>query len=508
MPTLTERVVRQKDAFDLEFVRRLDRVRDQLTHKQSIELSDLSLPAPEALAQYLRLNDLYRPQAGAWLEEVTAALVSDLGIEIAVRRIGAVPFDLPDDFVNLIANVEVKLAQISSAAHARLYLKFLAKSVVPSEQRHQLLVVFLDRLEAQSKVMASLLWKGVRQLGRSEAWKRLHPEIAYALLLVWADRLASSITSTAVDTDKASENIRRSEPVDLTHMFVADDQRPWYRHDTFGIAEGGVMAALIADVLTSIDCKALPADLRGRVLSTVGTETSGVWYPRIDLAFPVGVEPATWTTKDVVAAIEASGVAQVMKPFGERNADRYVQALMAEPVSPQNPFLVPGMLAGADLSALSAETIMALTAYLDGLLRDYASVADDPSYRHAQCIRAVCLGVLNDGTEIDATLARMASSYQLKHGHQKSGYVIEVSQSQLNKDLAQLVEVVVAASRHRPGSATVKVAQMAETFEKIPKSWPGARLGLIELLDRMPDMLEAQLVAALWPSLLRLRQMP
>lgn len=508
LPTLTERVVRQKHVFDLEFVRRLDRVRNQLTHKQSIELSDLSLPAPEALAQYLRLNDLYRPQPVSWLEEVSAALVSDRGIDIAVRRVGAVPFDLPDDFVKRIADIDVKLDQISSAAHARLYLKAWAKSGAPAEQRHQMLGVFLDRLQAQSKVMGSLLWKGVRQLGRSEAWKRLHPDIAYTLLWVWADRLASSITSTAVDTEKASEIIRRSEPVDLTHMFAADGQRPWYRHDTFDIAEGSVKAALIADVLPSIDCKTLPPDVRDRLLSTVGTVTNGVWYPRIDLAFPLAVEPATWTTKDVVAAIEASVVAQVMKPFDERNADRYVQALMAEPVSPQNPFLVPGMLAGADLYALSAETVTALTAYLDGLLRDYASVADDPSYRHAQCIRAACLGVLNDAAEIDATLARMASAYHLKHGHQKSGYVIEVSQSQLNEDLAQLVEVVVAASRRRPGSATAKVSAMAETCEKIPESWPGARLGLIELLDRMTDMLEAQLVAALWPSLLRLRMAP
>lgn len=508
LSTLTERVVRQKAAFDLEFARRLDRVRNQLTHKQSIELSDLSLPAPEALAQYLRLDDLYRAQPGSWLEEVTAALVSDRGIETAVRRLGAVPFELPDTFIKHIANVEVKLDQMSSAAHARLYLKAWANSAVASEQRYQLLGVFLDRLEAQSKVMASLLWKGVRQLGRSEAWKRLHPDIAYTLLWVWADRLASSITSTAVDTDKASENIRRSEPVDLTHMFATDDQRPWYRHDTFDIAEADVMAALIADVLPSIDCKTLPAELRGRLLSTVGTEANGVWYPRIDLAFPMEVKPATWTTKDVVAAIESSGASQVMKPFGERDADRYVQALMAEPISPQNPSLVPGMLAGSDLFVLSADTLTALTAYLDRLLNDYANVVDDPSYRHAQCIRAVCLGVLNNAAEIDATVARMASAYHVKHGHQKSGYVIEFSQSPLNRDLAQLVEVVVAASRRRPGSAAAKVAAMAETFEKVPESWPGARLGLIELLDRMTDMLEAQLVAVFWPSLLRLRMAP
>jgi hypothetical protein len=508
LPTLTERVVRQKAVFDREFVRRLDRVGDQLTHKQSIELSDLSLPAPETLAQYLRLNDLYRPQAGSLLEGVTAALVSDRGIETAVRRLGAVPFDLPDDFVKRIADVDVKLDQISSAAHARLYLKAWAKSGAPSEHRHQLLSVFLDRLEAQSKVMAALLWKGVRQLERSKTWKRLHQDIAYTLLWVWADRLASSITSTAVDTDKASEIIRRSEPVDLTHMFAADDQRPWYRHNTFDIAEGRVMAALIADVLPSIDCKTLPADLRDRLLSTVGTETNGVWYPRIDLAFPVAVEPATWTTKDVVAVIESSGAAKVMKPFGERDADRYVQALMAEPISPQNPFLVPGILAGADLSALSAETVPALTSYLEGLLRDYTSLADDPSYRHAQCVRAACLAVLNDAAEIDATLARMASAYRNKHGHQKSGYVIEFSRSPLDRDLAQLVEVVVSASRRRPGSATEKVTAMAATFETLPETWPGARLGLIDLLDRMIDMLEAKLVAALWPSLLRLRMAP
>lgn len=505
LPTLTERIVRQKTAFDLEFVRRLDRARDQLTHKQSIELSDLSLPAPEALAQYLRLNDLYRPQAGSWLEEVTAALVSDRGIETAVRRLGAVPFDLPDAFVKRIANVEVKLDQISSAAHARLYLKAWTKSDGPSERRNQLLDVFLDRLEAQSKVMASLLWKGVRQLGRSEAWKRLHPAIAYTLLWVWADRLASSITSTAVDTDKASQIIRRSEPVDLTHMFAADDQLPWCRYGIFDIGEVGVMAAMVADVLPSIESENLPAKLRSRLLSTIGTEAKGIWYPKIDLAFPVTIVSAQWTTKDVITAVQASNITPVMKPFGERSADLYVQALIAEPVLPQNPFLIPGMLASSNLTILSADTVTTLAVYLEGLLKDYASVADDPSYRHAQCIRAACLGVLNDAAELDSTLARIASAYHSKHGHEKSGYVIDPSQSSLHRDLAQLVEMVVAASRCRPGNATAKVAAMAATFEKIPEAWPGARLGLIDLLDRMTDMLEAKLVAALWPSLLKLR---
>ena len=99
----------------------------------------------------------------------------------------------------------------------------------------------------------------------------------------------------------------------------------------------------------------------------------------------------------------------------------------------------------------------------------------------------------------------MASAYHVKHGHQKSGYVIDFSELPLNMDLAQMVEVVVAASRRGPRSAAAKVAAMAETFEKIAELWPGARLFLIELLDRMTDMLEAQLVAAFWPSLLRLR---
>lgn len=505
LPTLTERVVRQKAAFDLEFVRRLDRVRDQLNHKRSVELSDLSLPAPEAITQYLRLNDPHRTQTGAWLDEMTAALTRDHGLETAVRRLGAVPFSLPNEFVKRLANIDLKLDRITSAAHARLYLKAWVDADVASERRSELLAVFLDRLDAQSKVMAALLWKGVRQLRRSEAWKHLNPDIAYALLWVWADRLASSIASTAVDTVKASEIIRRSEPDDLTHMFAADDQLPWYRHHTFDIDEASVEAALIADVLPSLDCKGLPADLRSRLLSKIGTEANDIWYPRIDLAFPVAVEPSVWTTNDAVAIVKASDAVTVMKPFGERNADLYVQALMAEPVSPQNPFVVPGILAGSDLSVLSSETVKALIAYLESLLRDHASVADDRSYRHAQCIRSACLGVLNEPAELDATLARMASAFYAKHGHQKSGYVIDPSHSPVHRDLAQLVEMVMAASRHKPGSPAAKVAAMAEAFERIAEAWPGARQGLIELLDRMTDMLEAKLVAALWPSLLRLR---
>lgn len=508
LPTLTERVLRQKAAFDLEFVRRLDRVRDQLTHKQTVELSDLSLPDPEAIAQYLRLNEPYRTHTGTWLAEMTAALIDDHGIETAVRRLCAVPFDLPGELTERLAVVDVKSRQISSAAHARLYLKASGGAEVNSGRQNELLSIFLDRLEVQSRIMAALLWKGVRQLGRSEAWKRLHPDIAYAFLWVWADRLTSSLTSTAVDTDKASEIIRRSESADLTHMFAADRQLPWYRHDTFNIDEAGVTAALIADVLPSLDCNSLPADLRDRLFSKVGTEANGSWYPRIDLAFPVTDESSVWTSKDAVAAVIASEAFRVMKPFDERNAELYVLALIAEPVPPQNPFLIPTLLAGSDLSVLSENTVKALGTYLDNVLDEHAADADDPLYRHAQSIRAACSGVLNDDAELDAALALIASEFHAKHGHQKTGYVLDPSRSPVHRDFAHLVEMVMAASRHRPGSPAAKIAAMAETFGKIPDLWPGARQGLIELLDRMTDMLEAKLVAVLWPFLLKLRAEP
>ena len=508
MPTLTERVVRQKQAFDLEFVRLLDRVRDQLLHRQSIELSDISLPAPEAVAQYLRLGDRYRSDPAAWLDEMTTALPADHGLEKAARRLGAIPFDLPDAFFAHLADAAVDFDQISSAAHARLYLRAWRGRKAREEDRQRLVGVFLDRLESQASIMAALIWKGSRQLRRSASWRRLHPQISFALLWVWADRLASSIASAGVETEKTAKIIRRSEPAELTHLFCTDEHPACYREYAFDIDEGRVMAAMVADVLPMFDFKRLSPELRQRLLSKIGTEANDVWYPKIEHSFPTPVDPALWITRDAIAAVTATDAVAVLKPFNERNSDAYVHALLAEPVSPQNAFLVPGLLAGADLSAISADTARALIAYLDKLSVDFADANDSPAFRHAQCIRAACLGKLADTAELQTTLDGTAAAFQAKHGHNKTGYVIDPSRSGVHRDLAQLIEIAMAYARELEGTPSAKVSAMAESIARIPEMWPGARQGLIELLDRTTNMLEARLVAAVWPSLLRLRQVP
>ena len=171
-------------------MKRLDRVHHQLTNRQSVEVADLQLPEPEAIAQYLRLNDLYRAEPGNWLDEMTTDLSAELGLATAARRIGGIPFELPAGFFDQFSGEHIDPTRITSAGHTLVYLKGLGGMAAAAARREQLVGILLDRLERQAELFAAFLWKGARQLNRSAPWRRLHPSIALGLLWVWADRVS------------------------------------------------------------------------------------------------------------------------------------------------------------------------------------------------------------------------------------------------------------------------------------------------------------------------------
>jgi hypothetical protein len=379
-------------------------------------------------------------------------------------------------------------------------------AAVESERCRDLICAVLDRLDSQAEIMAALLWKGARQQHRSASWRRLHPTIAFSLLWVWADRLASSIASVGVDTTKTAEIIRRSEPSDLTHAFRQEMYLAWFYDHAFNADKDCVRASLVGDMMVGLDLDQLPASLRSRILSSIGMESKGVWFPNLQLIFPRPGPDGMWVANDPIPAIAQCDAVSVLKVFTERQPDGYVRSLLEEAVTPESPFLVTGMLSAADLCAVTTETAAAVVDHIDNLLTDLADRADDQAYRHAQCIRAECLGVMGDRQEMAATIARIASTYAAKHGHRKTGYAIDPGQSPPHKDLTHLLEMVIAYARHLPGSPASNVAAMSDIAAQIPEMWAGARHGVIEFLDRSITMLETRAGLAVWPSLLRVRE--
>lgn len=354
--------------------------------------------------------------------------------------------------------------------------------------------------------MAALLWKGCRQVARSAAWSKLHPSIAFAFLCVWADRMASSIASANADPSKAAENIRRTEPADLTSAFPVTLPGAEMQACTLLGDDEVLVGALVGSILPYVTLKDLPEDLKARLLATIGNAMKEVWCPQFQIAFQRLALPGAWIANDPVAAVIASGAVHVLSPFTERDLDRCVQAVLVQQINPDHPFLITGILVAADLSSISSETAEAVIAYVEKLLIAYDHLSNDAGFRHAQCIRAECLGVTGNSAEMTSTITKLASLFAATHRHQKTGYVVDPEYSPAQRDLVLLLELAIAYARHLPGSRVDKVAALADLVARIPDHWRGARNGAIEFLDRSTTMLDSEAVAALWPALLRARQ--
>lgn len=505
-PALADRVRLQKEVFDRDLVRRLDRIRHRLRDEQSLEFSDLSLPEPEAVAQYIRLRQPFRQQPGTWLEEIADNLANELGAEAAARRLGGFPLKLSERFFARFADCTVDATKITSAAHARVYLQGLGDAAADDPRRAQLVAILLDRLEHQVDIMPALLRKGYRQMRRCLSWRQMHPDIASALLWVWADRMTAALTSANVDPKKLAEIINRTEPADLTTVFVEPDEPSVFRDFAIRSEPEGLAGALIAGALPHMAITKLPEDLRARVLSTIGFEAKDVWFPKLGIAFPHRTVPGAWVATDPIAAVKDCEAATVLKPFSVRDPDGYALALLDEPVNDENPFLITGLLAGVDFTVIAADVTDAVAQYVDTVLVTQTDKAGTSAYKHAQRVQASCLGALGREAIMTRMIADSATLYASRHRSQKTGYVLDPTRSPAQKDLAQALEMVLAYARHLAGSRVTKAKALAELTALIADRWPGGRQGVIEFLDRSTTMLDSAAAAAVWPSLLKARQ--
>ena len=100
----------------------------------------------------------------------------------------------------------------------------------------------------------------------------------------------------------------------------------------------------------------------------------------------------------------------------------------------------------------------------------------DVSYRHAGCIKAQCLGVLDDQPQMRSMMSQLASSFAVVHGHTKTVYALDPDLSPAMKDLVHLLEMAIAFARRAPGPARTGKWQ----------PWQ-VELKLIRRIGRVPD---------------------
>jgi hypothetical protein len=464
-----------------------------------IDMSDLSLPDPTVIAQYIRLPNPHREQLGTWLEELISALRIEFDPLTAAKRCCALPLELPEEFYADLNTAMCAEYGVSGPAHALVCLRALKNSDDNKEKCQTLMRSFTEGLNRHSKMMAAFLRKGAQQSARSQSWCRVHPVIAMALLCVWADCLALLMVAKNVDPDGAAEIIKGSEPSDLTCALHDSSVEPCFLDVLMRASETTIAGAMVSRLLQIVALDEVPGDVRERILGTIGHTGEDTWFPRLEIAFPRRSDPdGSWFGTDVVRAVVESASQPVAALFSERDCDRIVEVITSNELNSDHPFITVALLSVIDFSALSVNSVSAVAQHIDKVLRLYLDKLTDFEVTRAHAIKAEALGVLGDTNGMLAEIRSLASSMASRHGYGKA-----VDHSQ--KDLILLFEMTIAFVRRVTGSREDKAAMLARLVEAITLSWPKALHGSIKFLDRMIEMLPASAAIAIWPVLLRIR---
>lgn len=513
--SLGDRVSRLKAAQSNDFRRHLGQLHARLVQEGKFEITDLALPEPEAVAQYLRLQNPFRAEPGSWLDEITASLLAELGPKAAARRCAAIPFELPANFLAALAAavlIDVNRSEakwqteITSPAHGLLVLKSIAAQSAPAVTSSALLTVFLDRIDSHAGLMTALLRKGARQLGRTPSWNKLNSHIALALLWVWADRLTSTFASQPIDMAAMIHIVERSEPAELTFIIDRTQREPRFYDYASEVDLETIQGAFGGAALRLLSPDTLPEDLKTRLLGTFGHSGSGAWHPKFQIAAPPRPAPVgMWIAADPVSAVQATGARPVLGAFGERDADRYVHALVAEPLDAGQPFLIVGLLSFLDFSKVSPETAEIVVGYVDGIQAQHAMRSDEHGYRRCYGVKAAALGRMDARATFEQELNQIVRLFQPQHASKRIGYDLFKQRDGAGAALTLLLEMAIAYTRNCSMGSTDKVTTLASFAQAIVSRWPASVQGVIAFLDRSIEMLPAALGVHVWPALLAIR---
>ena len=87
-----------------------------------------------------------------------------------------------------------------------------------------------------------------------------------------------------------------------------------------------------------------------------------------------------------------------------------LEPLLNEPVSPDQPFLIIGLLSFIEMSTVSPETAALILDYVDGIHAAQAARSSDAGYRRCYGIKAAALGRMDARDAVEKELDRLARS--------------------------------------------------------------------------------------------------
>lgn len=508
-PGSSERVVRLNDAETSDLLNRLRTFRERLVSERKTEFSDLDLPPPEVIANYIRWPVSELPLSSLPPGEVYDEILKNNGPLELARRLSAIPFLLPDDITAEIAqdyrNADKKVP-LTTALHALYHLRAQSAGEEPSsEDLTYLATASLDYLDDQADLLAAFLYRGSCQLFASEKWRSVSDHVAMSLLWVWADRMTAAFASASVDLTAAVRIVRGSAPKSLDSLLDSSSRPDWFRRHSIDVKAATISGLVCSEILRLVHSDKLSVELRQRALSGFGHFSNDSWFPKLEIAFPPPKGPTSfWINQDPVTSAIDLGSHPVFAPFKERDPKNFALTLLGEDPNPTNTQATLCLLSFVRINQLDDGIVMSIKNRLDELFNDDSIELQEIAKRSLLALKASALARISQQDAFLTELRSMSHAYMTMHPRVLL-HEMGDGGSAANENFATLVEISFAYARSTTLPNSDKATILAKSIEVIVEAWPNSLMAAVLLLDNIVKMLPIRDAVGVWPILQNLK---
>lgn len=348
-----------------DFTRHRDAMWDRVVNGGSIRLTDLALPDPGRLLNFLGLDDSFRGGGTELVEASAKVLKASLGTERAVSRLCGVPITLPDDLIlefgqsigkdwkawpveneSLPSTVTRMLAFVSAGGSLGDIEEWLSRTFTH------------DRAE----LFMSILRLDFRQAVRSGEWSGLPSDLALCLMWIHADQITRNLVVDELNLAGLTKWLQKYTP-----SAMLDDEREmaWDRWVVCSVTELSADRLLAAAVAELVGRNiAIPESLK----NTIGRDGEKEWMPSPTVLAPNSAAPSGyWPSVDPVPTIVALGWLDAENPFAVRGQSELLGKLRSENDLNDASLFAPMVGLFIDLDQIGGDQLAELRSHLHAL---------------------------------------------------------------------------------------------------------------------------------------------
>ncbi|PDS29265.1 hypothetical protein [Rhizobium phaseoli] len=497
-----EDVDRRVDLFHKRIKANYARTREVLWEKVSIggalQISDLALPPPENILNFLGLPADFRGDGSELLSASLPVLMDAVGLNEAVSRLSGLPLRLPDHLLRKFGSqVEEEEDRIDTDfLSPMMSLALLAGRVLSGKQIPEGAEVLFSK--DRTWLFLTILRHAARQTFRSDLWAAIPDEMMLCLVWVHANEMAKNLSVEGLDAGEIAKWI-----ADRTQTPVLDRekevQRPdWIMQCATGLSAPTFIGAALVELMHR------GATLTDEFKHLIGQDGAEEFMIHPDVLVPRrSASSDYWVGQDSVPELVACGWLRSDHPFVERDPTALLLQVLSQVEALQPTVLVTMIDMFIDLGRVNPEVLAALGKLMDSIATTNGVKSSDPGYDAFANVRAKVCRLKNDGAGFRAWLRKTAAGLDAR----SPGRTVRLNaEGEASVALPVLVNACFIFAWTGGESVSERIATLCEALSVVADEWPGTVGVIISCLDILSQQATVEVASkTLLPTLFELR---